>query len=65
MPGAETGHVADRAYLRGPDLLVLSIPGGADLWMPGPIDKRHAMAKNPFDPDDVTLSFGANRRARM
>jgi hypothetical protein len=34
MPGAKTGHDAYRAYL--------SIPGGADLWMP-----------RPFGPDDA------------
>jgi hypothetical protein len=48
-PGNAPSHLA----VEGPDLLALSIPGGADLWMPGPIDKRHAIAKNPFGPGDV------------
>jgi hypothetical protein len=38
--------------LEGRQVLVLTIPNGADLWGPGPVDKRHDTVKNPFGPDD-------------
>ncbi|KAF2991651.1 hypothetical protein OGR47_08935 [Methylocystis sp. MJC1] len=47
-PGDGGSHLA----LDGRQAVVLTIPGGADLWMPGPIDKRHETIKNPFGPDD-------------
>lgn len=46
-PGA-TSHLA----LQGRRVLVVTIPGGADLWAPGPKEQRHAAVKNPFGPDD-------------
>jgi len=30
----------------------MTIPNGADLWMPGPVDTRHDTVKIPFGPDD-------------
>jgi len=43
---------ASHLALVGRRTLVISIPDGADLWMPGPVDQRHDVAKNPFGPDD-------------
>ncbi len=60
-PGDGPSHLA----VEGADLLVLSIPGGADLWMPGPIDKRHEIAREPVWARRCDISFGANGRARM
>ena len=50
-PGKRPSHLA----LDGDDVLVMSVPGGADLWAPGPIDQRHETVRNPFGPDDVTF----------
>ena len=36
-------------------VLVMTIPNGADLWAPGPVEKRHDTVKNPFDADDKTF----------
>lgn len=47
-PGDAGSHLA----LAGDRSVMLTIPGGADLWAPGPIDKRHDIVKNPFGPDD-------------
>jgi hypothetical protein len=47
-PGDSGSHLA----LKGDHILVMTIPAGADLWLPGPIDKRHNVLKNPFGPDD-------------
>ena len=47
-PGDAGSHLA----LDGQKVVVMTIPGGADLWMPGPVDKRHDTVKNPFGPDD-------------
>ena len=41
--------------LDGDSVLVMSIPGGADLWAPGPIDQHHDMVKNPFGTDDTSF----------
>jgi hypothetical protein len=30
----------------------MTVPGGADLWMPGPVAKPHDTVNNPFGPDD-------------
>jgi hypothetical protein len=49
MVGGTTSHLA----LDGDNLLVMRIPGGADLWAPGPKEQRHDTVKNPFGPDDV------------
>jgi len=46
-PGA-TSHL----QMQGRGVLVLTIPGGADLWAPGPVEQRHDTVKNPFGPDD-------------
>ena len=50
-PGEKASHLA----LDRDGALVLRVPGGADLWAPGPIDQRHDTVKNPFGPDDVTF----------
>ena len=50
-PGEKASHLA----LDGDNVLVVDIPGGADLWAPVPIDQRHDTVKNPFGPDDVTF----------
>jgi len=47
-PGEQHGHLA----MDGKNLLVLTVPGGADLWLPGRMEQRHDVAKNPFGPDD-------------
>jgi len=47
-PGDQESHLA----LEGDHTLVMTIPTGADLWLPGPIDKRHDVLKNPFGRDD-------------
>jgi hypothetical protein len=47
-PAGAATHLA----LQGRQVLVVTIPDGADLWMPGPVDKRHDTVKNPFGPDD-------------
>ena len=47
-PGKGPSHLT----LDGRDVVLLSMPGGADLWAPGPIDKRHDTVANPFGPDD-------------
>jgi len=38
--------------LAGRQVLVVTLSKGADLWAPGPVDKRHDTVKNPFGPDD-------------
>jgi len=50
-PGAKGMHLA----LEGDQSILMTIPGGADLWAPGPIDKRHDTVKNPFGADDATF----------
>jgi hypothetical protein len=47
-PGAHLG-------LQGRRVLVLTIPNGADLWAPGPLERRHDTVKNPFGVDDKTF----------
>jgi hypothetical protein len=47
-----TGGAATHLALHGRQVLVVTIPDGADFWMPGPVDKRHDTVKNPFGPDD-------------
>jgi hypothetical protein len=47
-PGAHLG-------LQGRQVLVLTIPNGADLWAPGPLEKRHDTVKNPFGAEDKTF----------
>ena len=47
-PGAHLG-------IEGRDVLVLTIPNGADLWAPGPVEQRHDTVKNPFGADDRTF----------
>ena len=49
--GGTTSHLA----LHGNNVLVMRIPGGADLWAPGPKERRHDTVKNPFGSDDVEL----------
>ena len=51
--GGTTSHLA----LHGNNVLVMRIPGGADLWAPGPKEKRHDTVKNPFGSDDVELQL--------
>jgi hypothetical protein len=41
--------------LQGRQVLVVTIPNGADLWAPGPVEKRHDTVKNPFGADDKTF----------
>lgn len=50
-PGDRSAHLR----LQGPRVLVLTIPNGADLWAPGPVEKRHDTVKNPFGEDDKTF----------
>jgi hypothetical protein len=47
-PADATTHLGQE----GRQVLVVTIPNGADLWGPGPVDKRHDTVKNPFGPDD-------------
>ncbi len=49
--GGTTSHLA----LHGNNVLVMRIPGGADLWAPGPKGKSHDTVKNPIGSDDVEL----------
>ncbi len=49
--GGKDSHLA----LDGNKVLLMRIPGGADLWSPGPVDQRHDTVKNPFGPDDVVF----------
>jgi hypothetical protein len=48
MVGGTTAHLA----VEGENVLVIRIPGGADLWAPGPKEQRHDTVNNPFGPDD-------------
>ena len=48
-PGEQASHLA----MDGDTVLVMRIPGGADLWAPGPIEQRHDTVENPFGPDDA------------
>jgi hypothetical protein len=48
-PGDQASHLA----MDGDTVLVMRIPGGADLWAQGPIEQRHDTVKNPFGPDDA------------
>jgi hypothetical protein len=41
-----------RLALQGRRVLVVTLPEGADLWTPGPVDQRHDTVKNPFGSDD-------------
>ena len=50
-PGDPGAHLS----LQGRRVLVMTIPNGADLWAPGPVDKRHDTVKNPFGADDRTF----------
>ena len=50
-PGDAGAHLG----LQGRQVLVLNIPNGADLWGPGPVEKRHDTIKNPFGADDKTF----------
>jgi hypothetical protein len=52
---AGPGEGALNLTLDGDSVLVMSIPGGADLWAPGPIDQHHDTVKNPFGPDDTSF----------
>ncbi len=52
---AGPGDAGMRLALAGRKGITMTIPGGADLWAPGPIDQRHDTIKNPFGPDDVTF----------
>ena len=49
---AGPGVAGMRLALEGDRSVAIAIPGGADLWAPGPIDKRHDTVRNPFGPDD-------------
>lgn len=51
MVGGTTAHLS----LERDNVLVMRIPGGADLWAPGPKEQRHDTVKNPFGPDDVVF----------
>jgi hypothetical protein len=51
MVGGTTSHLS----LHGSNVLVIRILGGADLWAPGPKEKRHDTVKNPFGSDDAEL----------
>ena len=48
-PGDPGAHLR----LQGRQVLVMTIPNGADLWAPGPVEKRHDTVKNPFGADDT------------
>jgi hypothetical protein len=50
-PGDQGAHLR----LQGRQVLVVTIPNGADLWAPGPVEKRHDTVKNPFGADDKTF----------
>ena len=50
-PGDPGAHLR----LQGRQVLVVTLPNGADLWAPGPVDKRHDTVKNPFGADDKTF----------
>lgn len=50
-PGDPGAHLR----LQGRQVLVMTIPNGADLWAPGPVEKRHDTVKNPFGADDKTF----------
>ena len=50
-PGDPGAHF----HLQGRQVLVVTIPNGADLWAPGPVEKRHDTVKNPFGADDKTF----------
>ena len=52
---AGPGDPGARLRLQGRQVLALTIPNGADLWAPGPVDKRHDAVKNPFGADDKTF----------
>lgn len=49
---AGPGDAGTRLALDGRQAILMTIPGGADLWMPGPQDQRHDTVKKPFGPDD-------------
>lgn len=49
---AGPGDAETRLALAGRQAVVMTIPGGADLWAPGPTDQRHDTVANPFGPDD-------------
>jgi hypothetical protein len=49
---AGPGDPGARLRLQGRQVLVMTIPNGADLWAPGPVEKRHDTVKNPFGADD-------------
>jgi len=46
--GGTTAHLT----MDGKDTLVMEVPGGVDLWAPGPKEQRHDTVENPFGPDD-------------
>jgi hypothetical protein len=50
-PGDPGAHLR----LQGRQVLVVTIPNGADLWAPGPVEKHHDTVKNPFGADDKTF----------
>jgi hypothetical protein len=50
-PGDPGAHLR----LQGRQVLGLTIPNGADLWAPGPVEKRHDTVRNPFGADDKTF----------
>ena len=52
---AIVGGTASHLALHGNNVLVMRIPGGADLWAPGPKETRHDTVKNPFGSDDEEM----------
>jgi hypothetical protein len=52
----------EKSYLtvRGRNLSIV-MPGGADLWMPGPVDQRHEVVKNPFGSKDEAFHLSLGR----
>jgi hypothetical protein len=52
---AGPGDAGSHLTMDGRKVLVIVSPGGADLWLPGPKDQRHEIAKNPFGPDDKSF----------
>ena len=52
---AGPGDAGSHLGLEGRRVLVVTIPGGADLWAPGPKDQHHDTVKNPFGPDDTVF----------
>jgi hypothetical protein len=52
---AGPGEGVLKVALDGDSVLVMRVPGGADLWAPGPIDQHHDTVKNPFGPDDISF----------